>query len=151
MALVPFNNRKNRSVVNASPWNPINMIDDFFNDSWFRNRNLVTDPFKVDVKETDNEYLVEAEVPGVKKEDIDLRLNDGRLSIVVNRNENVEEKSKDDSYIHRERRYDTMQRSLYLGNVKPDEVSAKLEDGLLQITVPKDEQQSDNARKIDIT
>src|SRR5699024_1062231 len=145
--LIPFNNRKNRSVVSASPWNPFNMIDDFFNESPLLSRNLVSDPFKVDVKEMDNEYLVEAEVPGMKKEDIDLSLNDGRLSIAVNRKQEVETNDNDDSYIHRERRYDAMQRTLYLVDVKSDEVSAKLEDGLLKVTVSKDEKQPDNNSK----
>ncbi|RYG71504.1 Hsp20/alpha crystallin family protein [Lentibacillus lipolyticus] len=156
--LIPFN-RKNRNINNLSltPKNPFNMIDDFFDEAFsdlpFARRNLVNDPFKIDVREQDDKYLIEAELPGVEKDDIDLNLNeDGRLSISVNREENVEEKNEDGNYIHRERRYDSMQRSLYLAEANPDgEVHAKLKDGLLKITVEKKEQeQNDNVRKIDI-
>lgn len=154
MSLVPFN-RKNRNVADTTSNNPFNMIDDFFNDA-FRNfpfsRNPMTDPFKMDVKETDNKYLVEAELPGTKKEDIDITLNDeGRLTISVNREEKIDEKDEDNTYIHRERRYDSMQRSLFLANAKSDDVNAKLEDGLLIINVGKDKQAiKDNSRKIEI-
>ncbi|WP_010529228.1 Hsp20/alpha crystallin family protein [Lentibacillus jeotgali] len=153
--LIPFN-RKNRNVVSASPRNPFNMIDDFFDEAFSDfpslRRNLTTDPFKVDVRETDNEYLVEAELPGVKKEDINVNLSDdGRLSIAVNRNEDVESKDEDGNYIHRERRSKAMQRSLYLENAKPDGVSARLEDGLLKINVTKEEQaNNDNTHRVEI-
>ncbi|GAB3051399.1 MULTISPECIES: Hsp20/alpha crystallin family protein [Bacillaceae] len=154
-SLIPFN-RKNRNVSNVTPTNPFNMIDDFFDDAFkdfpLARRNLVTDPFKVDIQETDNEYLVDAELPGIKKNDIDVTLNDeGRLTISVNREENVDTKDEDNNYIHQERRYDSMQRSLFLANAKTDDVKAKLEDGLLRITVGKDEQAvKDNSRKIEI-
>ncbi|WP_286191366.1 Hsp20/alpha crystallin family protein [Virgibacillus salexigens] len=154
-SLIPFN-RKNRNVSNVTPTNPFNMIDDFFDDAFkdfsLARRNLVTDPFKVDIQETDNEYLVDAELPGIKKNDIDVTLNDeGRLTISVNREENVDTKDEDNNYIHQERRYDSMQRSLFLANAKTDDVKAKLEDGLLRISVGKDEQAvKDNSRKIEI-
>ncbi|GIO22777.1 Hsp20/alpha crystallin family protein [Oceanobacillus sp. J11TS1] len=154
--LIPFN-RKNRNVVSASPKNPFNMIDDFFdeafNDFPILRRNLITDPFKVDVKEEDEKYFIEAELPGVKKEDVDINLNDdGRLSISVNREEKVEKKDDDSAYIHRERRRDSMQRSLYLTDANPDgRVHARMENGVLEVTVEKEEQeQINNGRKIEI-
>ncbi|GIN58979.1 heat-shock protein [Lederbergia ruris] len=150
--LIPFN-RKNRNVVGAK--NPFNMIDDFFDEAFsdfpFIRRNFVMDHFKVDVRETDNEYLIEAELPGIKKEDIDISFNDdGRLSIAVNRNESIEEKDEDNTYIHKERRYGSMQRSLYLENAKPDEISAKMQDGLLKIIVAKEQTDNKNTRKVEI-
>lgn len=69
----------------------------------------------------------------------------------MNREENVDTKDEDNNYIHQERRYDSMQRSLFLANAKTDDVKAKLEDGLLRISVGKDEQAvKDNSRKIEI-
>ncbi|GAA0438640.1 Hsp20/alpha crystallin family protein [Lentibacillus halophilus] len=144
--LIPFNERHPKF-----PSNPFNMIDDFFNDFPTLKRNLVTDPFKVDVKETDNEYLVEAELPGVNKEDIDLSLNDdGKLTIAVHRTDNNDKNDEDDNYIHRERHYESMQRTLYLAHAKPDSVSAKMDNGLLNVTIGKQDQSVDNTRKIDI-
>lgn len=149
--LIPFN-RKKRDLTSATTANPFNMIDDFFEDSfndlWTLRRNLATDPFKVDVRETESEYLIEAELPGIKKEDIDLSLNDGRLTISVDREEQSESKD-DDTFIHRERRSSSMQRSLYLADTDPEGISAKLEEGLLKITVAKVEK-PDDVRKIDI-
>src|SRR5699024_11915505 len=97
--LTPFN-RKDNNVTNETPTNPFNMIDDFFDDAvrnfpFFR-RNLRTNPFKVDVLEKDKEYLVDAELPGVKQEDVDVSINDeGRLTILVSREERTSTKSED--------------------------------------------------------
>src|SRR5699024_1363233 len=116
----------------------------------FRSQNMretIWDTFKVDVRETVNEYVVEAELPGVKKDEVDISLNEGRLTITVKREENVEERK--DEYIHQERKVGSMQRSLFLENAKPETGSAKLTDGVLRITVPKDTQ-SDASSKIDI-
>src|SRR5690625_1965032 len=149
--LFPFN-RKNRNVV--SPFNAIdNFIDGTLGNLPIFNRNVLLDQFRVDVKELDDKYLVEAEFPGVKKEEIDERLSDdGRLYLSVDREEEVEEKDDDGNYIHRERRYDSMQRSLYLTDANPEgKLHAKLKDGLLTITVEKEkEKHLENTRKIDI-
>mgnify|MGYP000851338908 FL=1 len=110
-----------------------NMMEDFFNDPWFggwRSR----EGFKLDIQRTDKEYLVEAELPGVRKDEISLDLREGTLTISVNREENKNEENK--NYIHRERRVSSMSRSVYLGDVDPDGVAAKLENGVLKITVP---------------
>lgn len=151
--LVPFN-KKNRNTGSLSKKNSLNIIDDFFDDAFnnfsLLSRSLTDDSFKIDVREKNHEYLVEVELPGVKKEDINLNLDDdGRLTIAVNKKEDMESKSDDNKYIHRERRYESMQRTLYLANAKADEVNARLEDGLLEITVAKEEQ-SERSRQIEI-
>lgn len=104
----------------------------------------MNDSFKIDVKENENEYSIEAELPGVKKEEIKLDLNEGRLSISVERNENKEVEK--DNYIHRERRYGKMSRSVYLSDVKPDGVNAKFKDGILEITVQKEKRIDKNVQ-----
>ena len=134
--LVPFN----KSLFSMRPKgfeDFYNMLDDFFSDSW-SSRSLAGDTFKVDIQENEKEYQIEAELPGVKKEEINLDLSeDGRFSVSVKRDENIKEEKK--NYIHRERRFKSMQRSVYLAGVKNDEVKAKLEDGVLKIIVPKQE------------
>jgi len=142
--LTPFNNR---NLVSEGASELFNMIDNFFPDSLLKNRNTFLNAFRVDVKETVDAYIVEAELPGVKKEEIDLSVNEGRLTISVKREESVEDK-QDDSYIHKERRYGSMQRSLYLEGAT-DTGSAQLDDGLLKVTVPK-ETQANNANRIEI-
>jgi HSP20 family protein len=141
--LVPFNT--NRPARGRSDF--FNMLDDFFNDDTWLPRNLFHDSFKIDVKETDKEYVVEADLPGVKKEDIRLELDDGRLSISVEHEESKEEKLA--NYLHRERRYGSMQRSVYLADVRQDNVAAKFEGGVLTVSVPKADRPDKN-RAIDI-
>lgn len=75
------------------------------------------DSFKLDVRDQDGQYVIEAEMPGIKKDNIHVRY--------------------DKDYVYRERRVTSMQRSLYLPNVKEDAIKAKLSDGVLHLTVPK--------------
>jgi HSP20 family protein len=146
--LIPFN-RKNNSLARTDTGfeDFYNMLDDFFNDSWLPGRSLMRDTFKIDIEETDKEYQIEAELPGVKKEELDLGIEGDNISITVNRSEEVNKDEK--NYIHRERRSATMSRRVRLANAKLDEAKAKLEDGVLTITIPKDEQ-AINSRKINI-
>jgi len=143
--LVPFN-RKNKNLT-PTGFEDFYMIDDFFNDNWMQGRNLLRDTFKIDVRETDQEYVVEAELPGIKREEINLSIEDENLCISVNRNEEV--KSDDNNYVHRERRVTSMSRRIHLINSNMEEIKAKLEDGVLVVTVPKQEK-TNNSRIIDI-
>lgn len=139
---IPFNRRNRQTKVTG----PFNMIDNLFQDAWDVGRNMITSSFKVDVRELDNEYIIVAELPGVKKENIELKLNDGNLTISVDEEKISEEKDEDNTYIHREREYRSMERSLYLANAKPEGIRAKLADGLLEITVEKASQSNDTHR-----
>ena len=143
--LIPFNKKNN----NLSMWgrDPFDLIDDFFNDSFLPSRNLMRDTFKIDVKETEKEYLIEAELPGIQKDEVNLNLNDGKLSISVDREENINDEKE--NYIHRERRYSSMNRSVYLADSTPDNIKAKMENGVLAITVAKEEKPK-NSHKIEI-
>jgi HSP20 family protein len=92
--------------------------------------------------ENEREYCIEAELPGVTKEEINLQLkDDGRLTIAAEREENIQEDKK--NYVHRERRYSSMQRTIYLRDAKTEGVKAKLQDGVLKIIVPKQETHND--------
>lgn len=145
--LVPFN--RNRLGVRASGFEDFyNMLDDFFNDTWpSPRRNLLRDTFKVDIRENEQEYCIEADLPGVKKEELKLEINEGRLSIAVEREESKE--NEDQNYIHRERRYSSMQRSIYLAEAAAEDIKAKLEDGVLNIVIPK-LKKKDSSLKINI-
>ncbi|HEY8443520.1 MAG TPA: Hsp20/alpha crystallin family protein [Clostridia bacterium] len=122
---------------------PFDWFDDFFNEvSPFR----AFESFRMDVKETDKEYLVEAELPGVEKEDVEISLNDGQLTIMVKKAQQTEE--QDASYIRRERRVGAMQRSVYLANASNQGATAKFKNGILTLRIPKDDSQK--IYKIDI-
>ena len=148
--LVPFNRKNNNSLArtDAGFEDFYNMLDDFFSDGWMQpGRSLVRDTFKIDIQETDVEYLVEAELPGISKEDIDLGIEDDNLCISVNRTEEVNKDGK--NYIHRERRASSMSRRVRLANAKLDNIKAKLEEGILTISIPKVDK-ANSSRKIDI-
>jgi|ADurb_Gel_03_Slu_FD_contig_123_14009_length_2554_multi_9_in_1_out_2_2 HSP20 family protein len=137
VGLVPFN-RKNRDLATRSGLEDFyNVLDDFFSSDWPLRRSLAYDTFKVDVQDKGNEYLIEAEMPGLSKEDIKLAMVDGRLTISVTKNESTEEKDK--NYIHRERRCVSMSRTIRLEDADSSGIKAKLSNGLLRINVPKEE------------
>ena len=146
--LVPFNRRNNNfALANTGFEDFYNMLDDFFSDGFMPGRNLLRDTFKIDIQENENEYIVEAEVPGINKDEIDLNIDGDDLSISVNRIEEVNNDGK--NYIHRERRASSMSRRVRLADAKLDEIKAKLEDGVLSVTIPKNIKTS-ISRKIDI-
>jgi len=124
-----------------------NIIDDFFSDRALPTRNLRNDTFKMDVKENEKEFLIEAEIPGVKREEVKLDYDEGNLIISVQKNEQVDEEKDND--IHRERRVSSMQRGIYLKNIKRDAIDAKLENGILKIIAPKMEIQ-ENRQQIEV-
>lgn len=142
--LIPFNRNSSRLPMAGDFYN---MLDDFFNDTWMPRRSLMSDTFKVDVKEDDKEFVIEAELPGAKKEDVNLSFEDGRLNLGINHQEETNNDGK--NYIHRERRFTSMQRSIYLAEADESNVSAKLENGVLIVTVPKKVKES-SSRQIEI-
>jgi len=97
--------------------------------------------------DSENEYIVEAEVPGIRKEDIDLNIEEENLVISVNRTEEVNKEEK--NYIHRERRASSMSRRIRLQGAKLDEITAKLDEGILVINIPKNIA-TNSPRKIEI-
>ncbi len=145
--LVPFNRRR-RDLMSPGLDDFQNMLDDFFTGDWTKPRRLMQDTFKIDVKEDDKEYTVEAELPGVNKEDVNLSIEDGRLCISVNKEE-VKEDRDEKNYIHRERRYTSMQRNVFLADAADEGIKAKLNDGVLEITVPK-KVEEDKSKAIEI-
>ena len=145
--LVPFNKKNKEISTNTGFEDFYKVLDDYFSNDWPFKRTLTHDTFKVDVEDNGNEYLIEAEVPGIDKKDINVELNDGKLMISITRDENSESKKK--NFIHRERRYSSMSRSIYLEDAKQDGIKAKLENGLLKVVVPKEEKPN-NSITIDV-
>lgn len=144
--LVPFN-RKRSDLFSPSFEDFYNMIDDFFTEGWPFRRSLAGDTFKVDVLDKEKEYIVEAELPGVHRDEINLSFDEGRLSISITKEEDNQEESK--NYIHRERRYSSMSRKIFLADADSEGIKAKLEDGVLTLTIPKKEK-PDNSINIEI-
>ncbi|MGI6068849.1 MAG: Hsp20/alpha crystallin family protein [Blautia sp.] len=96
---------------------------------------------KTDVKETEEGYEMAVDLPGFQKDEIKLELKDGYLTIGVAKGLDKDEKDKDGKFIRKERYAGSMSRSFYVGEaVTQDQVHAKFEDGILRLTLPKEEQ-----------
>jgi len=112
--------------------------DDFFGQFSPKFGKRTVDMMKTDVKESDNRYEVNIDLPGFKKEDINARLEDGYLTIDATKDVDNEESDKDGKYIRRERYQGRCSRSFYVGNsVTQEDVKAKFEDGILKLEIPK--------------
>ena len=140
--LVPFkfNNGENNRGLTIN-----DMFNDFFNDDMLSKFNS-SRSFKTDIKETPEEYIVHAELPGVKKEDIKVDYNNNYLTISATRNNESEEKK--DNYIRRERSYGSVSRGFYISNVNKDSIKAKFDNGVLNIELPKKELTANNSTQI---
>ena len=125
------------------------MFDDFFRDDFFNRKenNLM----KTDIKEKGDKYIIEIDLPGYSKDNINLSLKDGYLSISakVEKEQNEDEEEK---FVRRERFYGECSRSFYVGdNITEEDIAAEFKDGILKIDVPKkDERKQDEVKYIEI-
>lgn len=96
---------------------------------------------KTDVRETDTTYELDIDLPGFKKDEVQVDLVDGTLTIQAAKGLDKDEHDKDGRYIRRERYAGACSRSFYVGDgVRPADVTAKFEDGILRISLPKAEE-----------
>ncbi len=96
---------------------------------------------KTDVQEKDDSYLVDIDLPGFKKDEIQLHLENGYLTVSAEKGLQEEDKDKKGRMLCQERYVGSMQRSFYVGDTLSEEdIKAKFEDGVLQITLPKKEE-----------
>ena len=141
-SMVPYD-RYGRQIRRNFPF------DEFFED--FFTSPLVSSSsesaFKMDVIDNGDDYLVSAHLAGVNRDEIDVELNEGRLSISVDKKETEEQKGQ--NYLHKETREWSATRGVYLKDAATEGLSAKLEDGVLTVVVPKQQEKS-NVTKITI-
>ena len=103
---------------------------------------------KTDVKETDEGYEVDVDLPGFKKEEIKLNLANGYLTIATEKALEKKQENKKGKVLRQERYSGTMQRSFYVGDsVTEEDIKAKYENGVLSLTIPKKELQKVNEKK----
>ncbi|MBQ2082016.1 MAG: Hsp20/alpha crystallin family protein [Lachnospiraceae bacterium] len=104
---------------------------------------------KTDVREHDGGYEVDIDLPGFKKDEIKLALENGYLSVSAAKALNNDEKDKKGKVIRQERYSGSMQRSFYVGeDVTEEDIKAKFEDGVLKLTVPKKEKEAVPEKKL---
>ena len=126
-----------------------NLFDDFMNDFSFPTfpnvdkelygkhaKNLM----KTDVKETENAYEIDIDLPGFKKDEIQMELKDGVLTVSAAKGLDKDEEDKKGHYIRQERATGSCARSFYVGKeLEPKDISAKFENGILTLHLPKAE------------
>ena len=133
-----------------------NLFDDWMDDfdrEFFGTRNPLygkhsKNMMKTDVRETENTYELDVDLPGFKKDEITAELKDGYLTISAAKGLDRDEKDNNGKYIRRERYAGTMQRSFYVGeDVTQEDIKAKFEDGILKLSIPKKEAQAVETKK----
>ncbi len=127
-SLIPYSNYE-RALRRQFPFG---IFDDFLTPFETVNAN---DAFQMDVEDAGDTYVVSAYLAGVDRDEIDVELNEGRLSISVNKTETEEKKEK--NYLHKETRSWSASRGVYLKDAATAGLSAKLDNGVLTVNVPK--------------
>ena len=94
---------------------------------------------KTDVRDVGDHYELDMDLPGFKKDEVNVELNNGYLTVSAHKDEDSGDKDESGKWLRRERYVGTCSRSFYVGNVKPEDVKAKYEDGVLSVIVPKED------------
>ena len=124
-------------------------LDNLFNEDFFAIPfEKMGFGFRVDLKENENAYLVEAELPGVNKDSIDVEFKNNYLTISAKREEKTEEKKE--IYVRKERKYGELVRSFYIDNVDEEKITASFAEGILKVELPKSEKEKVTTKKIEI-
>ena len=131
-----------------------NLFDDFMDDFAFPNVDKVlygkhaSNLMKTDVKETESDYEVDIDLPGFKKDEIQMQLENGYLTVSASKGLNKDEKNEDGRYVRRERYAGSVSRSFYVGeNVTEKDIHPKYENGILSFKMPKDDKKAVEEKK----
>lgn len=136
-------------IRNAMNWLN-NSFDDLFNDNWMT-RTSVTAP-AINVKESKDEYDIELAAPGATKQDFNVNLdNDGNLVIKMEHKDDKKEENKKEHYLRREFSYSNYEQALALpDDVDRNSINAKMENGVLRITLPRTAKAEKETKQIEV-
>jgi HSP20 family protein len=139
--LTPFRRRKELAETLFNH----DFLKEFFTGDLFNELGM---SIRADIKEKDHEYIVEAELPGVSKEEIVVEFKEDVLTISAEKQKEVDEEKE--NYVRRERRRGKLSRSFYVPNINKEGISADYKDGVLKIFLPKVKDNSSDAYRIEI-
>jgi HSP20 family protein len=142
--MIPYRYRRNLGL------RPDTLLsDDFFRSlfSPFAQESFATG-FKADVRDMGDKYLLEADLPGIKREQVKIDVDDGILTIRAEMDESKNEEK--DNYVMCERRFGRMQRSFNISGVNEADITAEFTDGVLKLSLPKATEQPKSGRSIEI-
>ena len=140
MYMIPDTRRSNSSMMD---------LFDELERSMFGESGRRTPVFSTDIRDEGAHYLLQADLPGFRKEDIDLHLQNGVLTITARHQEEHEEK-KEGKYLCRERRAGSCARAFDVSGIREEDITAAFEDGVLKLTLPKQGDPVPQSRRIAI-
>ena len=125
--------------------NSFDLFDDIFDDGIFTRKEK--DLMKTDIKETKNKYVLDIDLPGFEKNNIDLSLHNGYLNISA-KIEKEDKSDEEERFVRKERFYGECSRSFYVGdNINENDIKAEFKNGILKIEVPKKEEKEIETKK----
>ena len=130
-----------------TPFNPFQEMADLERRFFSANTPNI---FPTDIQETGDAFILKADLPGVKKEDLSIDIDGDRLSITAQRNTSSEEKDDQGNLIRCERYSGSLTRSFDISNICADGITAAYEDGVLTLTMPKKEAVTPTSRRLEI-
>ena len=120
--------------------NDFDLFDEMFNDPFFTRRNEVK-LMKTDIREKEDAYLVDIDLPGYDKKDIKISVEDGYLTVSAKTESNNDEKDEKGNFIRKERYSGECSRSFYVGeDIETEDVKASFKNGILTLDIPKKEE-----------
>ena len=137
--LTPF-----RSNYYVSAYDPFKEMEEFER-RFFGQR---TPAMKTDIRETENAYILESDLPGFSREDIHAEIKDGYLTIRAEHKS--ENEDKNESYLRRERSYGSFSRTFDLDGIDAEAITASFKNGVLTLELPKMQQKVEEARRVEI-
>ena len=118
----------------------LDLFDEFFKDPFFRTqyKDSKDKPMRTDIYETSDMYLLEIELPGFSRDDIQAELEKGYLTISADQPKRSDEGSERPQLVHQERYHGSYKRSFYVGDeLHQEDIKAAFRDGILKLTIPK--------------
>lgn len=144
--------RNNRHMNSYNPFREMEEFEkNFFENPWgnfFGMQDLAE--FKTDVTDEGDHYLLEADLPGFDKKDINLDITGDTLTVHAERRSRIEEKDKKDKVVRMERSYGSYSRQFDVSGIDTDKIKAKYDNGVLKIEMPKKENILPKAKRLEI-
>ena len=142
--------KRNQDIYN--PWREMEALEKAFFGNTFGSvfGTAALSQFRTDVTDEGDHYLLEADLPGFEKKDIQLEIHDDTLTVSAERKSRVEEKDRKEKVIRMERSYGAYRRCFDISGVDADKIKAKYEDGVLRLTLPKQEKRLPEGRRLEI-
>ncbi len=129
-------------------YNLFNIFNDM--DSGFFGDSMPVNACRTDIKDEGDKYVMESELPGFEKEDINIDIKDDYLTISAEHTANDEQKDDKGNYIRRERTFGSYKRSFGISDVESDAISAEYKNGVLKIELPKKKVEEPTSKRLEI-